>query len=317
MFAEAPSYDVIVIGGGPAGLSGALVLARANRQVALIDAGRPRNRSARNLHNFLGKDGCSPQELLAAGRKDVARYGVEMISNEVVDIENLSTGDHTSFRVTVSSGREFIARKLLFATGLQDELPAWLGFGECYGVSVHHCPYCDAFEYRGRTIAACGNQPSEALGLAMALLTWSPNIVVLTDGSQVSEVQGMLPKLERLKLNYQESRIKQLVHRDGELLRVELEDGNKVECDSLFFNASQSPCCDLPRALGCKPVMTEDTPTNRKQQTNVRGIYLAGDADGDVKFVIIAAAEGAKAAVAINRELQEESFKNRGLPEQQ
>jgi thioredoxin reductase len=301
-------YDVVIIGGGPAGLSASLVLARANRHVVIVDAAEPRNQTARTLHNYLGQDGCSPEELLAAGRRDVARYGVEVVSDRATKVANLSQPDHTKFCVEMSHGKFLLARKVLFATGLRDELPAWPGFSECYGVSAHHCPYCDAFEYRGRTIAVYGKEPRKALGLAMTLLTWSPRVVVLTDGNDLANDPESRARIEKYKLGSQERGLRELLHHQGKLIGVEFTDGGHVDCVALFFNTSQSPCCNLPRELGCTADLKEQRPINRKQQTSVRGIYLAGDADGDVKFAIVAAAEGAKAAVAINRELQDEDL---------
>lgn len=171
---ETNRYDVVVIGAGPAGLNGALVLARANRRVVIVDAGRPRNGSAQTLHNFLGLDGCSPQDLLAAGRRDLARYGVPIIAGEATNLRQEGTNERMRFRVELNGGRALACRTVLFATGLRDDLPDWPGFSDCYGISVHHCPYCDAYEYIGRTIVAYGKQADEAFGLAKGLLGWSP-----------------------------------------------------------------------------------------------------------------------------------------------
>lgn len=300
---KATLYDVVIIGGGPAGLSAALVLARANRRVIVVDAGQPRNKSAQTLHNFLGLDGCSPHELLAAGRRDVARYDVEIIAGEAVNLQSTGANDRTQFSIKLANERVIAARKVLFATGMRDDLPDWPGFADCYGISVHHCPYCDAYEYRGRTIVAFGRQARAARGIAQSLLTWTPRVVILSE-----ETDCPSPPL---KLPCHHGRIRRLQHQSGVLSHIELENGTTIECAAMFFNTSQSPTCDLPKAMGCESVMDDQQPTNRKQQTNVPGIYLAGDADGDVKFAIVAAAEGAKAAVAINRELQDESLEAR------
>ncbi len=300
-------YHCIVIGGGPAGLSAALVLGRCCRSVLVIDEGHPRNAAARGINGLLGHDGIPPQTLREKGRSEIARYGVNYLQDVLIAAEPAGPGVdmfQTRFRIETRRGQSFQCRKVLFATGMHDELPDFPGLRECYGTSVHHCPYCDGWEHRDQRLAAYAKQPHEAAGLAIALRGWSQQVVVLTCGAELSPDDAS--RLSRVGITWCTKRVMRLVHDHGQLQQIELQDGQVVPAEALFVETIQRPCCDLINALG----VTSDEPfnarTSRKQKTNVPGVFIAGDADGNVEFAVVAAAEGATAAVAINRELLEE-----------
>jgi thioredoxin reductase len=172
-----------------------------------------------------------------------------------------------------------------------------------YGSSVHHCPYCDGWEHRGERLAAYGKGRA-AVGLALSLRTWSDRVVACCDGERLSEEDRALA--ERNEIGVREDGVVRLEGDDGELRRIHFERGAPLECDALFFNTGQVQRSDLPRRLGCSFKDDGGVRTSDRQCTDVPGLYLAGDADKDVQFVIVAAAEGATAAVAMNRELQDE-----------
>jgi thioredoxin reductase len=301
-------YDVLIVGGGPAGLNAALVLARCRRRIAVFDNGLPRNAVARALHGFLGHDGINPRELLALGRHEIERYGAEFIEDTVVAAEQLSVEEArpcaTGFRIRTASGDTVEGRKLLFATGMCDDLPDLPGLRECYGECVHHCPYCDGWEHRDQHLLALGKSAEAAAGLGILLRTWTDRITVLLNGEELDG--GYRDRLTRHGIAICGERIVEVVHQERRLQGVRLVNGDKMQADALFFNTGCHARCLLPRDLGCEFESPDVAHTGRRQKTNIPGLFLAGDADGDVQFVVVAAAEGATAAVAINRELSDE-----------
>jgi thioredoxin reductase len=306
-------YDAVIIGGGPAGLSAALVLGRCRRKVLVIDSGEPRNAAAHAVHGYLGHEGVAPLGLRELGQAEIARYGAQWLADRATEAERLAVDETypTLFSVKTANGRMFTSRKLLFATGMRDELPDFPGIRECYGVSVHHCPYCDGWEHTGQRILVYGEPPDSAVGLAINVRTWSDEVTVVTNGGPLDERDRQ--RLMRSGIAFRPEMIVRLVH-DGQQLRgVELAGYGTLAADSLFFNTNQQPQCDLPARLGVECVEGDEitSPTNRKQRTNVPGVLLAGDADGNVQFAIVAAAEGATAAAAIHKELLEEDEGNR------
>jgi thioredoxin reductase len=299
-------YDVAIVGGGPAGLSAGLMLARCRRRIVIFDNGKPRNAAAREFHGYLGLDALPPAEFLQRGQEEVARYGVEFTHDTVIAAESLShpATFPTAFRIKTAQGIVIQSRKLLLATGVVDSLPHLSGLKECYGISVHHCPYCDGWEHRDQRLFALGGDADEAAGLAISLRGWSSTVIALTHSKPLSE--HWRQRLLRNGVSRREEPIARLVHQSGRLQGVEFSDGSSIDGDALFFNSGQPQRSDLLRKLGLIDDEDDHASTSDRQKTSSRGLFVAGDADGDVQFVIVAAAEGATAAVAINRELQEE-----------
>lgn len=316
MAAPGREVDVVIVGGGPAGLSAALVLGRARRRVVLFDHGRYRNAASRRMHGYLSRDGIPPAALLEVGRREVLAYGVSIRREEVTRIVPVGTRrGHTAFQVSLQRGRPVSAKKILLATGVVDRIPPIPGIESFYGTSVHHCPYCDGWEWRDRRLACYGHGASGE-ALAHALLTWSRDVVLLTDGaSRLSP--GELAELRSRGVEVIRNRVVGLEGPAGRLRRVLLRGRDPLERDALFFSTGNDQSCDLAVRLGCRLTLKAAIRTNRRERTNVPGVYVAGDASWDVQFVVVAAAEGAKAAVAINRELQAEervlAAENRGI----
>lgn len=292
-------YDAVIVGGGPAGLSAALILGRCRRRVLVCDAGRPRNAAAREIHGFLTRDGIAPAELRRIARRQLEPYGVELVRGEVTGARRTKDG----FTVALAGGRIVSTRMLLFATGVVDRLPAVDGLRALYGKSVFHCPYCDGWEVRGRPLAVYGRGKGGA-GLALSLKTWSRDVALLTDG------HGRIPASARKALAARGipvfgRRISRL-EQGAAGFDVVFRNGERLARRALFFSTGQDHSCDLPRRLGCRFTGKGAIRTDRFERTGVPGLFVAGDASRDVQLAIVAAAEGAKAAFAINRELQEE-----------
>jgi thioredoxin reductase len=273
------------------------MLGRCRRRVLLLDLGRPRNRHSHALHGYLTRDGIAPSAFVELGRAELAQYDVEQRAIGVTGAQ--LARDH--YRVSLSDGSEEHARYLLIATGVVDDLPAIPGFDDCYGRSIFHCPYCDGWERRGRPLAAFGGG-ADVAGLALGLKTWSTDVVVCTHGARLAK-----PVRERLDRNGIEVRtqpIARLEHVDGALSRVVFVSGDPLQRDALFFATAQHPQSSLAIALGCAVTRRGTVKTGNACDTNVPRLYVAGDASRDAQFVVVAAAEGVKAACAINKALQ-------------
>jgi thioredoxin reductase len=293
-------YDVIVVGGGPAGLSAALMLGRCRRKVLLCDLGEPRNRRSHAVHGYLTRDGVKPAELNALGREELHAYGIEFRNTGVTDAK----WGADRFDVTVGRGTEH-ARFLLLATGVVDDLPAVSGLDDCYGRSVFHCPYCDGWEWRDRRLAVLG-RGRESARMALALKTWTADLVLCTNGGRVDA--DMRDRLQRNAVAVRTAPIARLDHTDGRLSAIALADGELLPRDALFFNTGQRPQSDLAARLGCSLTRRGTVDTGNGCDTNVPNVFVVGDASRDAQFVVVAAAEGVKAAVTINRALQRQEL---------
>ena len=295
-------YDVIVIGGGPAGLSAALMLGRCRRRVLVCDLSEPRNRRSSGLHGYLTRDGIAPVEFNVLGRAELDPYGIEM--RHVGVTSAAGSADH--YAVHLADGGEERARYLLIATGVVDDLPAIAGFDDCYGRSIFHCPYCDGWERRDRRLAAFG-AGAHVTALALGLTTWSRDIVACTNGAPLD--RRMRARLRHNGISFDERIIERIEHADGELRAIVFAGGARLERDALFFSTGQHPQSPIAIALGCGLTKRGTVNTGLRCETNVPRVYVAGDASRDAQFVVIAAAEGVQAAVAIHQALQREELR--------
>lgn len=298
-------YDAIIIGGGPAGLSAALVLGRCRRRVLVCDSGRYRNDASRAMHGFLSRDGVHPAELRRIGREQLAPYNVELRNVLVADAKATDGG----FEVTLTSGERLRSRKLLLATGLVDQIPELAGLPEMYGKSVFHCPYCDGWEVCDKAIAVYA-QGCDGVRLAKTMRQWSRDIVLCTDGPGGPELdEKERAGLARLGVGLREERILRLEGKNGMLERIAFEGGATLARSAMFLKCAQVQTSDLAYKLRI-PVSEEDGIKKKKgathEQTYAKGVFVAGDASKDLLLAIMAAAEGANAAFGINCELQEE-----------
>jgi thioredoxin reductase len=297
-------YDCIVIGAGPAGLSASLFLARYLRRTLTFHHNSPRNEYAHGVHGFLGHHGIHPAELLAKGRDEVTSHGGLIVEACVTAVENVGP-EH--FRVFAASEgtepRTFDAQRLLLATGLRDLTPDCPGFREFYGTSVHHCPDCDGYEIRDKRVAVLSHNHS-SVAFATNLQTWTKQLTLLTDNHEVSTSDRA--KLADFDIPV---RTEALVGLEGDtstrqLARVVFAKGEPLECDALFFNLGTELATEFHEKLGCR---VDDESgliwVDRTRQTSVEGVYAAGDNTPNSQLAIVAAAEGARAAIQIHRSL--------------
>jgi thioredoxin reductase len=232
-------------------------------------------------------------------REELRQYAtVSLRDEEVVAAE---CKPDSCFAVRVASGQVVNGRKLLFATGVVDNLPEVDGFRDFYGRSIFHCPYCDGWEVRDQPLAVYG-KGERGVGLALELLGWSRDVVLCTDGSPEIDPDGF-ERLRRNGIGVRESPVKRLEGQDGLLAEVVFADGTRLSRRAMFFTTGQSQRSDLLVRLGCEFNDKGTVRTGKYETTHVPGLYVAGDASRAVQWVIVAAAEGAEAAFAINTSL--------------
>lgn len=296
------NYDVIIVGGGPAGLSAALVLGRCRRAVLVIDSQQYRNAMTHAVHGFLTRDGTPPPELLRVGREQLQPYGISMLEDEV--IEAVRTEER--FELTTTQGQVLSARKLLLATGIIDNLPEVKGFAGLYGTSAFHCPYCDGWENRDKRIVLYA-QGQEVLNFALTMRPYTTDLILCTDGPAPLNDQERA-QLSRHDIPLIETRVDRFEGSEGHLTAIVFKDGMTIERDTLFFHLGQRQRSSLAARLGVKTSNAEGVQAADSTATEVPGLFVAGDATRDVQQVSVAAAEGAKAAFEINTALRDEDY---------
>ena len=304
---RAEPWDTVIVGGGPAGLSAALVLGRCCRRVLVCDEGQPRNRASKALHGFLTRDGIAPSEFLQLARQQLQRYeNVQLLDRAVTDITRQSK---SLFRVVLGDDRSELARKVLIATGVVDQLPPIARIDEFWGKSVHQCPYCDGWELRGAPVAVYGKR-TRGLEMARALTAWTSDIALCTDGRSGFSDE-IRTHLQRNGIEVFEERIVALEGKDGQLDALVFDGGRRLPRRALFFDTPCVSRLELARNLGCQITRKGAVRCGQYEATSVPGVFVAGNLIKDVQLVIVAAAEGTRAAFGINRSLTREDFERR------
>lgn len=289
-------YDVVVVGGGAAGLSAALVLLRARRTVALVDAGAPRNAPAAHMHGFLSRDGMPPHDLLAVGRSEVSGYGGSLIDDTVVGVE-------PGFHVRLANASPLGARRILVATGLRDELPDIPGVGERWGRDLLHCPYCHGYEVRDQPLGVLGGAP-EAVQHALLVRQWSPDVTLFPHTDAVGPEQR--EQLTARGVRIVKGTVARLVVGNDQLQGVELDGGTVIPRAAVFVRPRFVPNADLLTGLGCAVDEHGWVVHDPVGRTTVAGVWVAGNAADPRAQVISAAGEGSAAAIALNADLVDE-----------
>jgi thioredoxin reductase len=304
--------DVAIVGCGAAGQNAALILGRARRLVLVFDAGKPRNAPAAIMHGFLSRDHCPPKHLLEIGRVDLHRYpSATIIHEEIVDVRPQGTG----FAVSSERGRMWHARRVLFATGVKDQLPPIEGLAELWGRSVFVCPYCDGWEVKDQRLAISGS-PETLISLAQELYGWSHDILLCGYHEDVVTEDGRRWLEAATGVTVTPQHIRSLVNTDGRLTALQLRDGTSVERDVVFLIAALRQRSDLPERLGCELTYDGRIKVDEHHRTSVPGCFAAGDATSKIHQVIVAAASGVQAAIAMNSELVEEDARAMAHPVQ-
>jgi thioredoxin reductase len=293
-----PEFEVVIVGGGPAGLSAALVLGRCRRRVALFDSGSYRNQRARHVHGFLGLDRIAPAELRRRAHDQLAPYWTVQVREQTVTAARVASHD---FTVDVEGGGSVTCRKILIATGIVDHVPATPGAAELVGDGLYQCPYCDGWEVRDQPLAVY-----ERAGAVACLLTqWSRDVVLCTDGP--ADIRDdVRQRLARRGVAVEPRPIRSFEHHDGGV-RIVFREGGPLDRRAIFSHLGSRPGSELAQQLGCTVDGDGGIVVDPCARTSVDGVYVAGDASRDVLLAIVAAGEGAAAAVEINRALDDEA----------
>jgi len=293
-------YDVAIVGGGPAGLTASIWLARYVHSVVVIDSGDPRNWETRGVNGFLGHPNIRPAQLRGMGRDEARRYGVQFVDAMCECVAQL---DEEHFELTLAQGKAIHARRLLLAIGLKDVWPDVPGLERVYGSTAHVCPDCDGYECRDLKVAVIGSG-RKAVGMALNLTTWTRDIVICTNGEPANfDLPEYCEKLDALSIPVIEYPINCVEHSGSRVHSLTFETGLALDCDKIFFAIGQYPADDLGAQLGCKRDAGGHVIVDDAYHTSVRNCFAAGDIVPGPQLAIAAASDGAIAALAIHKTL--------------
>lgn len=295
------TYDVVVVGAGPAGLSAATWLGRYRRHTLVIDSGEYRNASVDSSHGYLGSDGMNPADLRARARDDLASYEtVELRPGSVTSV----WGERGNFAVDLGAER-ITALRVVLATGVRDGFPEIDNFLEHYGAGAFHCPTCDGYEACGKNVVAVGWSEAAA-GFALLLLDWAKTVTLVTDGRTFEGDDACRAALERNGIELVEDDAVRLEGSRGDLQAVVMRGGRRLDCELFFFSIAHKPNAALGLHLGCAITPEGHVDVDDRCETSVPGVYAAGDLTPGMQLVQVAAAKGTIAGVSAALSLQGE-----------
>lgn len=293
-------FDIGIVGGGPAGLSASIFLARYLHSVVLIDSGDPRNWETRGVNAYLGLPGIKPAELRAKGRDEARKYDVHFVDDCVESAERVSDDE---FLLETHAGDQFTVKRVLLAIGLKDVWPEIPGLEHAYGTTAHVCPDCDGYDTRGKKTVVIG-RGRKAVGMALSLTTWTREIVICTNGlSPDLDEAEYCQKLDALNIPVLTEKVQRIRVKDRRVHYLEFESGMEMDVEKIFFAIGQYPADDLGAKLGCDRDRGGHIVVDRHFHTSVRNVFAAGDITPGSQLAIAAAADGAIAALAIHKSL--------------
>ncbi|MGE0880875.1 MAG: NAD(P)/FAD-dependent oxidoreductase [Acidimicrobiia bacterium] len=288
------NYDVVIVGGGTAGLSAALVLGRARRRVAVVDAGQPRNAPAAHMHGYLSREGMPPAELLRVGRAEITGYGVDIIADRVAGIDR-------ELNVTLETGRVVSGRRLLVATGVNDEIPQIEGFSDRWGRDLLHCPYCHGWEVRDEPLGVLGTIDG-SVEHALLVRQWSEDVVFFVQAYPLVPTERR--ELEARGVRVENGEVTRLIVDNDRLRGVELSDGRCIARSAVFVRPRITPHADgLLDSLGLETSAAGFPTVDATGRTSNPKVWAAGNVADPRAQVITAAGAGSAAAIAINADL--------------
>lgn len=287
-------YDVVIIGGSYAGLAAALSLGRARKQVLIIDNGKPCNATTPHSHNFLTQDGSTPAEISSLGKEQVLKYPtVNFIADTAVSLSE----ENDRFEIGLHSGEKAAARKVVFATGIKDQLPAIEGFADCWSISVIHCPFCHGYEYADEETGIIINS-DEAMNFGRFIKNWTKQLTIFTNGKAVIKTDDQI-LLDKMGIPVVEKNIAKIEHQQGYMNSIVFSDGSTATLKALYARLPFTQHCGLISEAGSKLNEQGYVMVDNFQQTTVEGIYAAGDNTSPMRSVAGAVAAGTKTGAMI------------------
>jgi thioredoxin reductase len=300
---DSKNFEAIIIGGSYAGLSAAMSLGRSLRNVLIIDSGLPCNRQTPHSHNFITHDGEKPGVIAEKARTQVLSYKtVRLVNDLAVSGKKTEAG----FVITTQSGQSFTGKKLVFATGIKDTIPAIKGFAECWGISVVHCPYCHGYELKGLKTGIISNG-EKAFHIASLVNNLTGNITVLTSG-KADFKEEQLTKFNNRNIKIIETGISEIEHENGYVKNVIFNSGGKIDFEAVYAALAFTQHSDIPASLGCELTEQGYIKTDGFQKTTVAGVFACGDNSNMMRSVANAVYSGNFAGAIVNKELTDEMF---------
>lgn len=297
------SFDVIIIGGSYAGLSAAMALGRSLRKVLVIDSGLPCNRQTPHSHNFLTQDGKTPAEIAAIARNQVGQYKTVEFHN---GLASRGTKQGKGFLMETQDGQHFVAKKLIMASGIKDQMPDIKGFSEAWGISVIHCPYCHGYEFSGQQTGIFANG-EKAIHLAGLVHNLTRKLSMFTQGKAEFNPE-QLHLLEKAGIPVVEDQIAEIGHEDGYLNHVMLNNGSRIPLRALYAAIPFLQHSDIHATLGCQMTAGGHIQVDATQKTSVPGVFACGDNSSPMRSVSSAVYTGTMAGAMVNMELVGEEF---------
>ncbi|SEM76485.1 Thioredoxin reductase [Chitinophaga rupis] len=300
---DSKDFDVIIVGGSYAGLSAAMSLGRALRNVLIIDSGLPCNRQTPHSHNFITQDGEKPSVIAEKAKNQVLKYDTVKF---LTDLAINGTKTDKGFEISTQSGKLFSAKKLVFATGLKDSMLKIKGFSECWGITVIHCPYCHGYEVKNQKTGILANGYG-AFHLARLIRNWTKDLTIFTNGK--SELtQEQTDEIKRHNISIVEKEIASLNHKNGVVEEIVFSDNSSFELKAIYSRPPFEQHCKIPELLGCELTEQGLIKVDEFQKTTVDNIFACGDSTNPVRAVSYAVSTGNNTGVFLNNAMTEEEF---------
>jgi thioredoxin reductase len=297
------NFDVIIVGGSYSGLAAAMALGRALKQVLIIDGGKPCNRQTPHSHNFITQDGKTPTEIATLARQQVKKYETVKFLNDLA-IQGVKTENR--FEIKTQSGETFNAKKLIFASGINDIMPNIKGYAECWGISVLHCPYCHGYEVKNEKTGILGNG-DYGFEFSSLISNWTNDLTLFTNGKSTLTIE-QASKLKKHAIKILEKEIESLEHHNGHLENILFKDGTKESVKAIYTRAEFRQSCAIPNELGCELNEQGYIKVDNLQKTNVHGVFACGDMTSRMRTVANSVATGTTAGMMLNNESVFEEF---------